>query len=146
MSISDTTQMGTGAPPRNGKAGRRFAPALGSGELLYLLQAGDREVKVGVTKNVPARIAALQTGNPQPIKVVRVWHHPKARLIESAVLSACEINITSGEWLALDPDHAERIIEVIIGSFEVTHCREIVRDKPEKSYKGTSGTTASGVA
>lgn len=116
---------------------------MGSWEFLYLIQAGVLEIKVGVSKDVPARLAGLQTGNPKTLKIVRVWRHPKAREIESAMLKACCLSITAGEWIRHSVSDAVRMVETIIGSFEVVSTREVVRDKPETHHTGAFGARLS---
>ena len=112
-----------------------------SSQILYLLTTG-KHVKIGVSADVPSRIRSIQTGNPLPVQILRTWHHPRARLVEQTVLSACSLAVTSGEWLALAEYLAIRIVEVVIAGFEVRSVEATVtpvQEKPLGVLQGEDG-------
>ena len=44
--------------------------------VLYILQNGNtNEYKIGITNNLNRRLAQLQTGCPNELKVIKVWTH-----------------------------------------------------------------------
>lgn len=65
--------------------------------LIYVLECGD-SIKVGIAKDVPKRIASLQTGNPKRLYLLHVL--PGDRRIEKALHRKLRKARGIGEWFA----------------------------------------------
>lgn len=74
---------------------------------LYLAAyAKEGPVKIGIARNIPARLSALQTGCPYLIQYVGGWRfgtRNKAREAESLVLHEMDIYGLVGEWVRKPP-------------------------------------------
>ena len=80
---------------------------------VYVLQAEGQELyKVGVTKDLEARVSALQTGNPFRIKVVDfIDNHINgvyAASLEREMHDLLSAHRVSGEWFRCNPFVIER--------------------------------------
>jgi hypothetical protein len=89
-------------------------------------------VKIGVSANVRARIAALQTACPYPLALVHAFEVPDsniARDIERAFHTVQASHRTSGEWFDFNPIVALQIMCACIQAmFEVHLSPEIHAD------------------
>lgn len=66
-------------------------------------------IKVGITKSLASRVAALQTGNPRPIALVFAFVTPAtqfARHFEGAFHGINAGSRMSGEWFDMEPRDA----------------------------------------
>jgi hypothetical protein len=67
-----------------------------------------RPVKIGITGNVRARLASVQTGYPKPLEALAVFNTPNrdiARKWESAFHKMFAADRLEGEWFNADPVH-----------------------------------------
>lgn len=71
------------------------AIAARDGARVYFAQAGDR-IKIGWSRNVGARIAQLQTGNPDPVQLLATT--PGARSLERQLHARFATARVAGEW------------------------------------------------
>lgn len=70
------------------------------GSRVYFAQAGER-IKIGWSRNVAARITKLQTGNPEPIRLLATT--PGGRSLETQLHERfADVRLT-GEWFAASP-------------------------------------------
>ena len=78
-------------------------------QIMYILQNGDtNQYKIGITNDLNRRLAELQTGCPNEIKVVKLYTHYQRKIIEKyeRVLhnyytkAGCRIR-PNGEWFEL---------------------------------------------
>lgn len=78
-------------------------------QTMYILQNGNtQEYKIGITNNLNKRLATLQTGCPNELKVVKVFTHYNRRTIEKYervlhryfTMCGCRIR-PNGEWYNL---------------------------------------------
>lgn len=78
-------------------------------QIMYILQNGDtNQYKIGITNDLNRRLAELQTGCPNEIKVVKLYTHYQRKIIEKyeRVLHnyytkvGCRIR-PNGEWYEL---------------------------------------------
>lgn len=76
---------------------------------MYILQNGDtQEYKIGITNNLNKRMATLQTGCPNELKIVKLFTHYNRRTIEKYervlhryfTMCGCRIR-PNGEWYNL---------------------------------------------
>ena len=52
-------------------------------QIMYILQNGDtNQYKIGITNDLNRRLAELQTGCPNEIKVVKLYTHYQRKIIE----------------------------------------------------------------
>lgn len=72
-----------------------------TGSRVYFAQAGDR-IKIGWSRNVAARIAKLQTGNPEPIILLAT--RPGGRSLEQELHDRFAEARLTGEWFSSSPD------------------------------------------
>jgi hypothetical protein len=77
------------------------AIAVRDGARVYFAKAGDR-IKIGWSRNVGARIAQLQTGNPAPVQLLAAI--PGARARERKLHTLFAEHRVSGEWFRDDPE------------------------------------------
>lgn len=78
-------------------------------QTMYILRNGDtNQYKIGITNNLNARIAKLQTGCPGELKIVKIYTHYNREVIKryERVLhryyTKCGCRIRSnGEWFEL---------------------------------------------
>ncbi|NEV75519.1 GIY-YIG nuclease family protein [Rhodopseudomonas sp. BR0C11] len=73
--------------------------------LVYVMASSDGCLKVGISRNLSRRLGALQTGNPNPIRVLAEsvpLSVNEARAIESAALAALASHRAKGEWLVCE--------------------------------------------
>lgn len=78
-------------------------------QTLYILQNGDtNEYKIGITKNLNKRLAQLQTGCPNELKIVKIYTHHKRDVIEKyerimhRYFTKCGCRLRpNGEWFKL---------------------------------------------
>lgn len=89
---------------------RKSAPRKRStGDLvIYFIRGGDM-VKIGITRDVDERLAALQTGSPVPLEVIGVMVGDAA--LESALHELFAAQRRHGEWFELCDDLARFIQE-----------------------------------
>jgi hypothetical protein len=62
--------------------------------------------KVGITTNVKARLASVQTGSPHKLQLVHAFVAPSraiARIIEGGFHEGCADRRLNGEWFDIDP-------------------------------------------
>lgn len=64
---------------------------------LYIISCGDL-IKIGVTKNIEQRMAALQTGNPQQLILEHIEEKNEAYKIESYLHQTFNEHRVKGEW------------------------------------------------
>lgn len=77
--------------------------------ILYILQNGDtNQYKIGVTNNLNRRLAELQTGCPEELKVIKLFTHYQRKPIEKyervlhRYYTKCGCRIReNGEWFRL---------------------------------------------
>ncbi|WBU27535.1 GIY-YIG nuclease family protein [Rhodopseudomonas palustris] len=72
---------------------------------VYVMSSGDGCLKVGISRNLSRRLGELQTGNPNPIRVLAEsvpLSVKEARAIESAALLALASHRAKGEWLVCE--------------------------------------------
>jgi predicted GIY-YIG superfamily endonuclease len=51
-------------------------------QILYILQNGNsNEYKIGITDNLNRRLAQLQTGCPNELKIIKIWTHYQRKTI-----------------------------------------------------------------
>lgn len=79
----------------------------------HLTPAGNLRgpVKIGITSNMDARIATLQTGNPGPIVIAAYFTLPTravAATVELAFHEVMAAHRLKGEWFDMPPLHALR--------------------------------------
>jgi hypothetical protein len=75
--------------------------AVQDGSNVYFVAAGSR-VKIGWSKKVAARMAQLQVGSPEPLKLLGVM--PGGRLAEKRLHERFAASRLSGEWFDATPE------------------------------------------
>lgn len=85
---------------------------------VYVLRAGHGPVKVGVSKSVFSRVAALNRGRAVPAEIYSL--HPTVRPyhIEQFAHERMASHRVEGEWFDVPPQFAARIVEDCIGHIE----------------------------
>lgn len=80
---------------------------------LYILES-DGKTKIGITKNSPSkRVAQLQTGSPNPIRLVKSYRTWKYKQLEQDLHKQFSLLQTNGgsEWFAISPNLVIAFIE-----------------------------------
>lgn len=76
---------------------------------VYLITDGAGHYKIGMSKDVPARLVQLQISNPRKLRVVAValcGRQSDAADLEAGILFSCRRHKTSGEWIAAKSEAA----------------------------------------
>ena len=84
---------------------------------VYVIVASCGHVKIGITDDVPKRLAGLQTSNPLPLRLytsVRASDRKTARLVESSCHSLLALYRVCGEWFSVIPQIAELALFSIV--------------------------------
>lgn len=70
---------------------------------LYIIGSDQPPYKVGISKNPDARLKALQTGHPYPLKIHHRIETPanRTKLLETAIHRNLKHNRQTGEWFDL---------------------------------------------
>ena len=88
------------------RRGYRQAPAAISADHVYVIQ-GVGAVKIGVTSDLPGRLATLQTGSPHPLSLAYSTRVAgDAYAVEAEAHALLDRHRLSGEWFAVPPDVA----------------------------------------
>lgn len=81
---------------------------------VYVMTAGWREVKIGISTNVERRLSGVQTGCPHRVKLASQWRTPHARKVEKAAHAALVKYRTSGEWFKLPTPVAIAVVDTLV--------------------------------
>lgn len=78
---------------------------------VYFVQAGDERgpIKIGISGDVAKRVSSIQTGNPQPCRLLASFEHKNAVDVERRLHDTFSDLRMEGEWFTYD----ERISDVI---------------------------------
>lgn len=91
---------------------------------LYIIICGDF-FKIGISLNPQARLSGIQTGNPNPCYLYRVWKPRHAASIERQMHKRFKHHQISGEWFSRKIlDHATNEIQHAVGrppTYELHH-------------------------
>jgi hypothetical protein len=88
-------------------------PGTIQGSFLYVIQGAAGFVKIGVTTDPRARLAALQTGSPYPLAFVAIAATPGPGFdIEEAAHALLDSQRAEGEWFRVNPRLAMEAIAV----------------------------------
>ena len=116
-------------------------------EILYLIGSGMEFVKIGIANDVRSRMASLQTGNPNPLKLMACYVFQNAGYIEKALHQKFDPQRVRGEWFTLTAAQVDEFkticislggveveIDVALGSNEIEEAeeaQEIFLDDPD---------------
>lgn len=78
---------------------------------LYVIQAGEF-VKIGISRNVQARLAELQTGNPLPLAILDAFEFADAEQVERALHQRFANARVQGEWFRLTAEDLEALADI----------------------------------
>lgn len=79
-------------------------------ELVYFVRSGDM-VKIGRTRDLAARLRALRTGNPKPLRVIGTT--PGGAQLETIVHRACSHVRVIGEWFHLTDPQVSNLLQLL---------------------------------
>uniref|UniRef100_A0AB39AKL4 DnaD-like helicase loader n=1 Tax=Mycolicibacterium phage phi1_186018 TaxID=3236641 RepID=A0AB39AKL4_9CAUD len=91
----------------------------GSGLAVYFIADGTGHVKIGVSNDVPARMAQLQTGNPTKLRLLAVC--PGGEPLEQALHLQFADDRAEGEWFRLTPAISDVIATLQAGNLLLTY-------------------------
>lgn len=81
------------------KRGERFAPGPGvTGYVYFIESAKTHRVKIGVARDPLARLASLQSANPETLRLVGVIPTDQPRAVEKRLHWFFEAEFLRGEW------------------------------------------------
>ena len=87
----------------HGMTGMPRKPRRGSSTQMYIVQAAySRAIKVGIARDVAARLCALQTGNHEPL--ILLWSGKGGLAEERAIHARLKAHRTGGEWFRFTPE------------------------------------------
>ncbi len=87
----------------------------GPATYLYLIQDEQAATKIGISGDPRQRVATLQTGHPEPLRLVRSIRcrsAADARAVEGDLHHYFERNRMNGEWFDLDDRQIRRAIRL----------------------------------
>lgn len=67
---------------------------------IYFL-ACNEFVKIGISENIARRIASIQTGNPNPVRLIAAYRVDDPYAIEAALHAEWKLHRTIGEWFKM---------------------------------------------
>lgn len=78
---------------------------------VYLIRSGEsNKYKIGISKNVPSRLATLQTANPEKMELICAFASSDARRKEAELHNAFEQRRITREWFELSQDDVRSIM------------------------------------
>lgn len=84
-------------------------------DVLYVIgKPGLAVAKIGVTRNLAARLKSLQTGSPVPLSVL--WWHPGSYDLEEKVHAAFKEYRLEGEWFDFGVEEPDILTEMTVQS------------------------------
>jgi len=86
------------------------APAVAQDRFVYVIGAEMGPVKIGIAADVSQRLASLQTGHPQKLKVYFHASAPDAVAVERACHRDLGQHRMSGEWFDVSWDVAASVV------------------------------------
>lgn len=99
---------------------RRMSHAPTAMDFVYVITSDTGMSKIGITTNPAARLATLQTGSPDRLRMAfTAPAYGKSYAIEQAAHSILAAHRASGEWFAVSPDLA---IAALFGAADRTGC------------------------
>lgn len=102
---------------------------------VYLLKVSSEGIyKIGVSRNVERRVKQLQTGNPEPIEIVKTFLSQYPYKIENVLHRRYRLNHVQGECFYLSKDdieHFEESCKICETNFEILD----ERNDPYYGYK-----------
>lgn len=116
------------------------APEQTTGSFLYVIRGTHGLVKIGMTMDPQARLAALQTGSPFPLELIYIAAVPDdaGYAVEQAAHALLEQSRVSGEWFSCRPDRASQAVEQAAASLGIP----LLRTPPELVERILSVTQA----
>lgn len=82
-------------------------------DVLYVVgKPGLAVVKIGVTRNLQARLRTLQTGSPVPLSVL--WWHPGSYDLEEKIHVAFKAYRLAGEWFDFGVEEPDILTEMAV--------------------------------
>lgn len=82
---------------------------------IYVIGAR-RYIKIGISRDVKARLSTIQTGCPYPLHVYQSWATSRAREIERKAHSLLHGYRTKGEWFDLPHRAATLIVGMLVSA------------------------------
>lgn len=96
------------------------APSPGFGECVYFIAAaGARLVKIGTTKNVPTRLARLQTGSAHRLVLLATIHGGRSR--ERGLHARFHAFRAGGEWFRCEGEFADFVRDLVADAVRGNH-------------------------
>lgn len=92
------------------------------GHFVYVIGIEDRDpeesqpLKIGVTRNIEKRIGALQTGNPEKLRLLAIKRFPSretAVMAEEIALTLLDHFKMTGEWVHTTPFVANNMVHLL---------------------------------
>ncbi|MEO6381961.1 MAG: GIY-YIG nuclease family protein [Nitrobacter sp.] len=81
---------------------------------IYVIAAGRRHVKIGISKDVEKRLRGIQTGCPYSVRLVKAWNTTRAREIERKAHQILARYRWAGEWFDLPTQAAVLAVELLV--------------------------------
>jgi ribosomal protein S25 len=108
---------------------------------VYLVRAGENQYKIGVSRNVEKRVAALQTSNIHKVEVVCAKRTTEDSFYEKALHKKVrQFSGTGGkEWFHLTPEQAIEIAIEISKAPDVDIAENIIQDLKREITKVVDG-------
>jgi hypothetical protein len=93
---------------------------------IYVVAAGRRHIKIGVSRDVKRRIRGIQTGCPYTVRLVQSWNTSRAREIERKAHRLLAKYRWAGEWF----DVPSRVAALAVGMLVASHPSHGSADRP----------------
>jgi hypothetical protein len=102
-----------------------LAPIIGENRAIYLIEAGQRAVKIGISGNPAHRRNELQVGNDTPLRLTWwAWmREPDAARAEAVIHERLgrTVNSANGEWYYMAADTALAFIDRLLTELAIEH-------------------------
>lgn len=92
------------------------AAEVGRRQSVYVMSAGSRHVKIGISNNAKIRALSVQNGNPHAVHVVKSWSSHLAARIERKAHKMLAKYRTKGEWFEVPAKVACLVVEAIVNA------------------------------
>lgn len=115
-----------------------------NGYIYFILNVGTKNYKIGVTKNLEKRLAALQTGNENKLEIYKNIYTKNYFQIEKKIHKYFANYRLEGEWFEVTKHDIDRIYLVLtkdphikLNKMEIEFMNEIESPKINKKKKKT---------
>lgn len=115
-------------------AASAWLPILRRMAVIYIIQASNGLLKIGMTSNPRARVRGLQTGSPLDLRIVhrRSVATPRARTAEKRIHNKLRSTHVRGEWFSCNLERARQEVDRICLREDQGHAESFIFEKGDE--------------